>query len=36
LALAVVCFHAAYYASGKIPAAGLQIFGYAEHFTGMN
>src|ERR1700679_3343276 len=29
LALAVACFHAAYYASGKFPAAGLLIIGYA-------
>ena len=29
LALAVACFHAAYYASGKFSAAGLLIFGYA-------
>ena len=29
LVLAVACFHAAYYASGKFPAAGLLIIGYA-------
>jgi apolipoprotein N-acyltransferase len=29
LALAVACFHAAYYDSGKFPAAGLLIIGYA-------